>query len=75
MQPRWQHGQEAELQIRRSGVRIQGLQEAANLFKNGTGQPRSEGRWAGVIHDPAFLVHAHNDEYEGPMCHNVATIC
>ena len=75
MQPRWQHGQEGELQIRRSWVRIQGLQRVDNLYKNLTGQPRSEGRWAGVIHDPCLLVHAHknNDEEEIVpwRCHNM----
>ena len=66
MQPRWQHGQRDEPQIRRSWVRFQGLQRVDNLYKNLTGQPRSEGRWAGVIHDPCLLVHAHknNDEEE-----------
>ena len=36
--------------------------------------PRSEGKWAGVNHDPCLLPHAHNDDCEGPMCHYVATI-
>ena len=27
--------------------------------------PRSEGKWAGAIHGPCLLAHAHNDENEG----------
>ena len=51
-----------------------GTAEAANLYKNATGQPRSEGIRAGVIHDPCLLAHAHNDDYEERMCHYVATV-